>query len=99
MALTFWLLCVFVLYVYVGYPVLLHAWARVCRRSERGRTPVLVGTTPSVSIVIAGRNEGARIAARVDNLRQLDYPASRRQIVIVSDGSTDNTGDILEQLR
>jgi biofilm PGA synthesis N-glycosyltransferase PgaC len=97
MAFTFWLLCAFVVYVYVGYPVLLHAWARVCRRAERGRT--LVDITPSVSIVIAGRDEGARIAGRVDNLRQLDYPASRRQIVIVSDGSTDNTRDILEQLR
>jgi cellulose synthase/poly-beta-1,6-N-acetylglucosamine synthase-like glycosyltransferase len=44
-----------------------------------------------VSIVIAARNEGARICERIDNLLQLDYPASRRQIIVVSDGSTDDT--------
>ena len=45
--------------------------------------------------MIAARNEGARIAGRIENLRQLDYPAVKRQIIVVSDGSTDNTLDVL----
>src|SRR5436309_2527921 len=52
---------------------------------------------PGVSIVVAARNEGARLAARLDNLLSLDYPADKRQIVVVSDGSTDNTLDVLER--
>jgi poly-beta-1,6-N-acetyl-D-glucosamine synthase len=48
-----------------------------------------------VSIVIAARNEGARLASRIENLLSLDYPASKRQIVVVSDGSTDNTLEVL----
>jgi biofilm PGA synthesis N-glycosyltransferase PgaC len=48
-----------------------------------------------VSIVIAARNEGPRLAARLDNLLSLDFPAGERQIIVVSDGSTDNTLDVL----
>jgi cellulose synthase/poly-beta-1,6-N-acetylglucosamine synthase-like glycosyltransferase len=51
--------------------------------------------TPGVSIVIAARNEGRRLAGRIDNLLDLDYPAARRQIIIVSDGSTDDSLQVL----
>ena len=33
--------------------------------------------------------------ARLDNLLSLDYPAAQRQIIVVSDGSTDDTLDVL----
>jgi len=49
----------------------------------------------SVTIVIAARNEAERLAARIDNLLALDYPADLRQIVVVSDGSTDHTQTVL----
>jgi poly-beta-1,6-N-acetyl-D-glucosamine synthase len=52
-----------------------------------------------VSIVIAARNEGSRLAARIDNLLSLDYPAAQRQIIVVSDGSTDDTLDVLARYR
>ena len=44
---------------------------------------------PGVSIVIAVRNEAHRLAARVENLLSLAYPGAR-QIIVVSDGSTDD---------
>src|SRR5437879_5478142 len=50
---------------------------------------------PGVSIVLAARNEGHRLAARIENLLALDYPADRRQIIVVSDGSTDRTLETL----
>jgi len=49
----------------------------------------------SLSIVIAARNEAARLPARIYNLLNLDYPANLRQIIVVSDGSTDATLDVL----
>src|SRR4051812_18319751 len=52
-----------------------------------------------VSIVVAARNEAARLPARIDNLLSLDYPADRRQIIVVSDGSTDGTLLALEKYR
>src|SRR6185369_15012305 len=94
MAPVFWLALAFVAYVYAGYPLVLHVCARFARR-EPG-VPSL--DTPSVSFVIAGKNEGKRIEGRVENIEQLDYPAGKRQIILVSDGSTDNTHDVFERL-
>jgi len=95
MVMAFWLLTGIVFYVYVGYPLLLHVWALAF---PVRRAPRTAGKEPSVSIVIASRNEGSRIRGRIDNLRQLDYPAAKQQIIVVSDGSTDNTSDILARI-
>jgi biofilm PGA synthesis N-glycosyltransferase PgaC len=89
----FWTAAVLVAYVYVGYPALLAAWAGLRRRAADGR-PTSVNAfscAPGVSIIIAARNEGRRLPARIRNLQALDYPAAKRQIIVVSDGSTDDT--------
>jgi len=52
-----------------------------------------------ISIVIAARNEAARLGARIDNLLSLDYPADKQQIIVVSDGSTDDTMAALARYR
>ena len=102
MALVFWLSVAGVAYVYAGYPALLLLWARLRPR------PVYCGSRIAdcgfkadcgVSIIIAARNEGSRLAARIDNLLSLDYSAKRRQIIVVSDGSTDDTLDVLARYR
>ena len=99
MELTFWLSLAFVAYVYAGYPVLLRVWAT--RRARRRPGADANGRTglPGVSIVIAARNEAARLGARLDNLRSLDYPPARRQIIVVSDGSTDGTVEVAARYR
>lgn len=95
MELVFWLSCAFVAYVYAGYPLLLLAWARVRPRPVARRE----GTDPPpVSIIIAARNEAARLPARLDNLLQIPY-AAPRQIIVVSDGSTDDTLAVLNRYR
>jgi poly-beta-1,6-N-acetyl-D-glucosamine synthase len=98
MALLFWLSVAAVAYVYVGYPALLYLWARL---RPRALTPQAAIRHPpyAVSIVIAARNEAERLPARIDNLLSLDYPAGRRQIIVVSDGSTDATLDVLARYR
>ncbi len=97
MILLFWLSVALVAYVYVGYPCLLAVWARIARRSTTGLPPLITADRrlPGVSIVIAARNESARLAGRIENLLSLDYPADRRQIIVVSDGSTDDSLAVL----
>jgi cellulose synthase/poly-beta-1,6-N-acetylglucosamine synthase-like glycosyltransferase len=51
--------------------------------------------TPDVSIIIAARNEEANLPDKLENLRHIDYPSDRLQIVIASDGSSDETANIL----
>ena len=94
MRLLFWLSALTIAYVYVGYPALLVVWARVTRRRQFANPHAPI-RNPTVSIVIAARNEAGRLPARIDNLLALDYPADRRQIVVVSDGSTDDTLRVL----
>lgn len=97
MVTAFWLLTALVLYVYVGYPLLLHVWARSTRLVRRAE-PRSRHAEPSVSIVIAARNEARRIRGRIANLRQLDYPSQKQQVIIVSDGSTDGTAGVLARM-
>jgi len=87
MTVLFWISALIVAYVYVGYPCLLAAWARIADRRPR-RVPFGEGEWPSISIVIAARNEAARLPARVANLLAQEYPGPR-EIIVVSDGSTD----------
>lgn len=89
---AFWLSLAFVVYAYAGYPLLLAVWARLAPRPIR-RFPA--APLPGVSIVLAVRNEAARIAVRIDNLLSLDYPRDKLQIIVVSDGSVDGTLETL----
>lgn len=90
----FWVSAFVIGYVYAGYPLLLAGWARVASRPPRKRPIDDGGTWPSISIVIAARNEAARLPARLSNLLSLPYPGSR-EIIVVSDGSTDGTAAAL----
>ena len=88
MTVLFWISALVVGYVYAGYPCALALWARVADRRPR-RAPFAAGAWPSISIVIAARNEAARLPARIANLLAQAYPG-RREILVVSDGSTDD---------
>jgi cellulose synthase/poly-beta-1,6-N-acetylglucosamine synthase-like glycosyltransferase len=93
----FWISIVLVAYVYVGYPMLLALWARLTNRAPRKAAPDRVSAWPSISIVLAARNEARRLRARVENLLHIPYPG-RREIIVVSDGSTDDPGSVLQGL-
>ncbi len=87
MIVLFWLSAAIVVYVYLGYPCLIALWARAVERRPR-RAPFAEGRWPAISIVIAARNEAARLPARVRNLLDQAYPGPC-EIIVVSDGSTD----------
>ena len=94
MRLVFWISALTVVYVYAGYPLLLACWAWL-RPRPAPRPAAPADDLPTVSIVIAARNEAGRLPARIENLLALDYPADRRQIIVVSDGSSDDTLRVL----
>ncbi|HEY6376684.1 MAG TPA: glycosyltransferase family 2 protein [Edaphobacter sp.] len=92
MKLLFWLCLVLVAYAYFGYAVWLWLLARL-----RDRPILRKSISPNVSIIIAARNEEANLPAKLENLRRLNFPKDRLQIVIASDGSTDRTAAILRE--
>lgn len=79
-------------YVYVGYPALIGAWARMSPHAVARDAEL-----PTVSVVIAAHNEAAVIAEKVQNTLEQDYPSSRVEVIVVSDGSTDGTTDIVRE--
>ena len=57
MEILFWTSVFVIAYVYVGYPALLAAWARLAPRPVH-KAGFAAGSWPSISIVVAARNEG-----------------------------------------
>ena len=78
-------------YVYAGYPVLLLLMAKLFpqrhRQDER--------CEPTVTLIISAHNEEKVIREKLTNSLQLDYPPDKLSVVVVSDGSTDGTDDIV----
>ncbi len=82
----------FLVYVLIGYPVLLNFLAR------RFKNPVhKADYEPTVAVVIPVRNGQAYIRRKLDSMLQLDYPAGKMEILVISDGSTDQTDEIAEE--
>jgi cellulose synthase/poly-beta-1,6-N-acetylglucosamine synthase-like glycosyltransferase len=90
----FWISLAFILYVYAGYPLVLLAWSRLRPRPVDKRRPA---AEPLVTAIVAARNESAVIGKRLENLMSQTYPPDRLEIVVVSDGSTDDTAAIVER--
>ena len=102
MKVLFWISVAFVGYVYAGYPVLLGLWAALTpprKRDEWSRALRIRGGRdthlPGVTVIVAARNEAARLPARVENLLASDYPKELLQIIVASDGSSDGTAAAL----
>lgn len=81
-----------VAYAYAGYPALL--WIASRLRGSRAM-PADQTEWPKISITVPVYNEELQIRGVIEGLLKLDYPADRRQILVVSDASTDRTDEIV----
>jgi len=82
------------LFHFAAYPLLVQALARVRSRPLAAASSEAV-PLPRVSLVIAAYNEELVIAKKLDNSLALDYPRELLEIIVVSDGSTDHTHEIV----
>jgi len=92
MKILFWVAASLVVYTYFGYPLVLWAFARV-----RFRRVLRKEIFPSVSIIIAARNEADKIRQKIDHTLALDYPSVQREILVASDASEDATDEIVKE--
>jgi len=81
-------------YAYVGYPLLLRILAAFRPRQRDFADPP---AWPRISILLPAHNEAQAIGATLEALLALDYPPERRQILVVSDASTDGTDEIVRR--
>lgn len=87
---VFWISAALIAYTYVGYPLSLYLRSR-WRPQPLHPAPIL----PFVSILMAVHNEAESVRQKLQNLRKTSYPTDRYEVIVVSDGSTDDTNEIL----
>jgi cellulose synthase/poly-beta-1,6-N-acetylglucosamine synthase-like glycosyltransferase len=85
---AFWACAGLLVYAQVGYGLLL---AGIGRLRRGWSAPAEPAEPPPVSLVVAAYQEAPVIAAKVANLRALDYPRERLEVIVSCDGSTDGT--------
>lgn len=81
----------FIAYVYLVFPALIYLRGLVISR------PWKVGDQcPRVSVVVVCFNEAGGIQSKLDNLFECDYPHDQIEVIVASDGSTDETEQIVD---
>jgi len=81
-------------YAYLAYPAILRLIAAARPRRKTFGDPT---SWPLVTITLPVYNEEHRLRRKLDELLQLDYPADRRHILVISDASTDGTDAIARE--
>ncbi|HET7146273.1 MAG TPA: glycosyltransferase family 2 protein [Gaiellaceae bacterium] len=90
-AIVFWTCAGLLVWTHAAYPAVAALAARLRTR------PVRKGDSlPTVAVVVTAYNEETVIERRLADLRALDYPHERLQIVVTSDASTDRTEELAE---
>ncbi len=94
-SLVAWSALIFVLYTYFLFPI----WLWIRSRGVRAPAPDLERNLwPDVTIVISAFNEANTIEAKLRSLSELDYPEKQWRVLLVDDGSDDDTVSRAESL-
>jgi cellulose synthase/poly-beta-1,6-N-acetylglucosamine synthase-like glycosyltransferase len=90
----FWFSVGLIAYTYFLFPALIALRGMLLNRPYKSEA---LDPPPTVSVIISAYNEEKSIADKLENLLALDYPHDRLQLVLASDGSTDNTNAIIQE--
>ncbi len=80
-------------YVFIIYPTL------ILLLDSRETRPVTPRWTelPSVTMVFSAHNEEQSVSQKLENSLSLNYPEDKFNIIVVDDGSTDHTAEVIEK--
>mgnify|MGYP002856991378 FL=1 len=88
-----------VFYTYIGYGMLLYAIIRLKRLIKgKPQLPAMPSDEelPTMTLMICAYNEQDIVAEKMENTRALDYPKDKFRVMWVTDGSTDQTNELLK---
>ncbi|MFN2439223.1 MAG: glycosyltransferase family 2 protein [Chitinophagaceae bacterium] len=96
LSVIFWILLALIFYCYVGYALIISMIIPFKKKTNRG---VPFKELPEITLVIACYNEEKVLAAKMENTSELNYPAEKLFVIVVTDGSTDNSLAILSNYK
>ncbi len=91
---AFWACVGLLVHTHFGYPFSLWAYLRLRRRPAGSAAADPPPEPPSVSLIIAAHDEAEVIAGKVSESLALEHPRERLQLIVVSDGSVDETVEL-----
>lgn len=96
----FWLCLALVIYTYVGYGAVLYIILKIKNIFFRRETPPILPLDPQllpdVTLMICAYNEADVIEEKMQNIRALNYPQDKLCVMWVTDGSSDNSNEMLQ---
>jgi len=94
--LFYWISFAIVFYAFAGYGIVLYAMV-VAKRIFGKKTSFKASQfEPEITLVIPCFNEADILADKIENCNQLEYPSSKLKLVFITDGSTDNSTEVLK---
>lgn len=89
MTILFWLSILLIIYIYIGYPILLRYLPK------RSLAITQITPQPKVTVLIPAFNEAKVIEGTIRNKLEQNYPSDLIEIIVISDESEDGTDDIV----
>lgn len=98
-SIIFWICIAIVFYTYIGYGILLYLAVHIkrilCGKKTDKESSIDKDGLPHVTMMVCAFNEQDIITAKMENFHRLDYPKDKMDIIWVTDGSNDDTNNIL----
>jgi len=96
----FWFSLAGTIYTYFFYPLLLVLIGRI-KASRRRQFSLTCSDRylPRVTMIVCAYNEEKNLPAKIQNCRNIDYPAEKLSFLFGSDGSDDKTWTILQSIQ
>jgi len=97
--LVFWISLAIVLYTYFGFPLILQLLVLIKKRFKRSQNlpDDKQKFWPRVTLLISAYNEEKVIEEKILNSLAINYPKTKFEILITSDGSDDGTPEIVKK--
>lgn len=96
MIILFWVSLFLICYTFLGYGIILFLMV-ISKRIWKGRKAINYDTSqlPSCTLIVAAYNEESYIEEKIKNSLALNYPPNLLKFIFVTDGSTDQTPQIV----
>ncbi|PYV13440.1 MAG: glycosyl transferase family 2 [Acidobacteria bacterium] len=88
--------CVIIIWFMLGYQFILFLLGFLYgfrAERQRRRLEASAAELPAISLMIPAHNEGIVITQTLEAMLRLDYPPERLEILVINDGSTDDTAE------